>query len=63
MTTNAKWLARRPADDNVRLWKLGFSRQCDLFAITFEISPVGFTSISILLEAKCLKSLRLETQG
>jgi len=62
MSTNAERLARRATDDNIRLWKLGFSRQRDLFAITLEISPVSFTGIRILLKTECFKSLRLEPQ-
>ena len=62
MSANAERLAWRPANDNVRFWKLGFRRQRDLLAITFEISPVSFTGIRILLEAERFKSLRLETQ-
>jgi tetratricopeptide (TPR) repeat protein len=49
-------------DAAIRLWKLGFSRQRDLFAITLEISPVSFTGIRILLKTECFKSLRLEPQ-
>ena len=45
-----------------RLWKFRFRRQVDLLAIPFEISPVSFTSISILLEAEGFKSLRFESQ-
>ena len=63
MPTNAEWLAWRATNDNVRLWKWSFSRQRDLFAITFEISPVSFTSIGVLLEAESVKSLRLKAQG
>ena len=62
MPANAKRLARWSANDYVRLWKLCFSRQRDLLAITFEISPVSFTSISVLLESERFKSLRLEAQ-
>ncbi len=62
MSANAERLARRTANDNVCLWKLCFSRQRDLFAIAFEISPVRLTSISVLLEAKSLESLCLKAQ-
>ena len=62
MTANAERLARRPANDNIRLWKLGFRRQRDLFAITFEISPVGFTSIGVLFVTDCIKSLSFEAE-
>ena len=62
MTADTERLAWRPANDNVRLWKLGFRRQDDLFAIPFEISPVSFTSISVLFVAERVKSLRLESE-
>ena len=62
MSANAKWLAWWPADDYVRLWKLGFRRQRDLFAIAIEISPVCFTRISVLLVSERIKSLRLEAE-
>jgi hypothetical protein len=63
MPTNAKRLAGRSADDYVRLWKLGFGSQRYFLAITFKISPVSFTRISVLLEAERFKSLSLEAQS
>lgn len=62
VSTNTERLAWRTADNYVSLWKLCFSRQRDLLAITFEISPVSFTSISILFVTDCIKSLSLEPE-
>ena len=62
MPADTERLAGWSANDDIRLWKWGFRRQRDLLAITFEISPVSFTSISVLLVTKSLKSLSLETE-
>ena len=63
MSTNAERLARRTTNDDFCFWENGFHGQHDLFAFTFKISPVGFTSVSILLKTTRLKSLRLETKS
>ena len=60
MSANAEWLARWTTNDYVRFGELRFRCQRDLFAIAFKIASVCFTSISVLLEAKRLKPLRLE---
>ena len=62
MTANTERLAWRATDDYVCLWKLGFCRERDLLAIAFEISPVCFTSISVLFKSERFKSLCLEAQ-